>query len=598
MSTDNHPTPDAIQYRSATIERAEAIDVEARTVRLAFSSEEPVERSFGNEVLSHADGDVDLSRLNDGAPLLLEHDRSQQIGVIERAWIDDEDSKGRAVVRFSKGARAQEIFQDVQDGIRRLVSVGYSVARFVNEKADEGLDTLRAVSWQPLEVSLVSVPADATVGVGRASETNPAPDNNQNTNNMENDNIRTEDAPVTAVETPKPEVRIEVRPDKRAEEIAALGKRFDANTEAIEHIAEGKSADDFKEYLMNRQAEAPQPVIEQQRDLGMDNKEVRRYSLTRAILGSLNGRLDGIEAEASAEIEKRFGQPAAGFYVPNDVLRGQRDLTAGGSDTGDKLVATNLGEFVPALDAEPVVVQLGARVMGGLSGNVSLPKGGTATAYWVDENGAATESTMTLGQVTLSPKRVVGYSELSKQLIVQSDLSVEQIVRDDLNRQLANAIDKAAIQGSGSSNEPTGVTNHSDVNQVTPSGSSHTLADVVSCEQEVEDDNALAGSLGYLMTPSVKKNLKTTSVDTGSGRFIMEGADLNGYRAASSTQVPANTLLFGDWSQLVIGEFGSGADVVVDQLSLATTGMVRITVSRLSDIALRHGQAFAKAVTS
>ena len=580
---DENNAFEGVQYRSAQIEATPKIDAEARTVELAFSSENPVERSFGNEVLSHDEGAADLSRLNDGAPLLLEHDRGQQIGVVERAWVDD-DRKGRATVRFSKSALGQEIFQDVQDGIRRLVSVGYSVSRFVSEKAEAGLDTLRAVDWQPLEVSLVSIPADNTVGVGRASEETAT---HQQTKNMEENTQNT-------VEESRESVRIEVRPDKRAEEIAALGKRFDAGDEAVAYIAEGKSADDFKDFLMNRQQKA-EPIVETQRDLGMDKKEVEQYSLVRAIKSSVDGSLGGIELEASQELEKRFGRPAQGFFVPNDVLNFKRDLTAtGAGDTGDKLVSTVNGDYIPALNAEPLVVQLGARVLSGLRSNVNLPRGGKATAYWVDENGAPTESTMTIGQLALTPKRIAGYSELSKQLIAQSDYSVEQIVRDDLNLQLAIAIDQAAIQGSGSGNEPEGITNNSDVNSVTSTGSgAHTLEDVVECEAAVATDNALMGSLAYAMTPAVKASLKTTSVDSGSGRFIMEGADLNGYRAEASTQVPASNLVFGDFSQLIVAEFGSGADVVIDPFSLATTGMVRVTVSRLADIGLRHPEAFA-----
>lgn len=586
MSKRKQPKPDAIQYRTATIARAEAIDVDARTAQLAFSSETPVERIFGNEVLSHVNDAADLSRLNDGAPLLLEHDRGDQIGVVERAWVDD-DRKGRAVVRFSKSAKAQEIFQDVQDGIRRLVSVGYSVARFVTEKADGGLDTLRAVDWQPLEISLVSVPADNSAQVGRSDENEP-------TNIKQTKKIIMDEKIETRSDTPevKPAMRVEVRTDKRAEEIAALGKRFDASNEAVSFIGEGKSADDFKEYLMNRQA--PAQPIEQQPDLGMDKKEVERYSLIRAIKSVVDGSLGGIEAEASREIEKRFGRPASGFYVPNDVLNFKRDLTATGGDTGDKLVATTLGEYVPALDAEPMVVKMGARVLSGLRSNINLPKGGTGAAYWVAENGAPTESTMTLGQLALSPNRIAAYSELSKQLIAQSDLSVEAIVRDDLNRQLAIAIDKAAIQGSGTSNEPEGITVNTSVNNADPAGAAFTLAEVVDFETKVAADNALMGNLGYLMTPAVKGALKTTSVDSGSGRFIMEGSELNGYKAEASTQVPANHLVFGDWTQLIVAEFGSGADIVVDPYSLATTGMIRLTVTRLADIGLRHPESFAQ----
>ena len=138
-----------ILYRTGTIYR-DVIDEESRTIELSFSSDAAVERVFGNEVLEHTEDSVDLERLNNSAPLLLEHDRNQQIGVVERAWVDTEDQKGRAVVRFSQSTLGQEIFQDVRDGIRQLVSVGYSVARFVTEKADEGLDTFRAASCRVL----------------------------------------------------------------------------------------------------------------------------------------------------------------------------------------------------------------------------------------------------------------------------------------------------------------------------------------------------------------------------------------------------------------------------------------------------------------
>ena len=138
-------TNEEIFYRSQLAE-ASPVNEDERTVELAFSSEKPVERVFGNEVLDHDPASVDLSRLNDGAPLLLEHNREEQIGVVERAHIDG-DKVGRAVVKFSQSVRAQEIFQDVVDGIRRLVSVGYSVTRFAKEKSDDGLDTVRAMDW-------------------------------------------------------------------------------------------------------------------------------------------------------------------------------------------------------------------------------------------------------------------------------------------------------------------------------------------------------------------------------------------------------------------------------------------------------------------
>lgn len=158
--------------RGFLVERA-AVDEEARTIELSFSSEEPYERCWGTEVLDHGKKSVRLGRLKAGGPLLCDHDARDHVGVIESVRIDG-DLVGRAVVRFGKSARAEEVWQDVKDGIRRNVSVGYVIhkAQLV-ETGDDTTDTFRVTDWEPYEVSLVSVPADATVGVGRGMEDSP-----------------------------------------------------------------------------------------------------------------------------------------------------------------------------------------------------------------------------------------------------------------------------------------------------------------------------------------------------------------------------------------------------------------------------------------
>ncbi len=154
--------------RTFEVNRA-AIDDDKRTVELAFSSEEPYDRWWGREILDHQKKSVRLGRLKSGGPLLMDHDARDHVGVIESVRIDD-DLTGRAVVRFGKSKRAEEVFQDVKDGIRRNVSVGYVIHKAVLvETGDKAIETYRISDWEPYEVSLVSVPADATVGVGRAA---------------------------------------------------------------------------------------------------------------------------------------------------------------------------------------------------------------------------------------------------------------------------------------------------------------------------------------------------------------------------------------------------------------------------------------------
>lgn len=181
-----------ILTRTLELTSRSILDAESRLVRLSFSSEEPVTRqSFFSdpwvEILGHENSEVDLARLNNGAPVLYNHDRSEganRIGVVERAWL--ENGRGYAEVRFSKRAEVEGIWQDVRDGILRNVSVSYRIIerKLIEEHKDKP-DVYRVIRWMPMEVSLVDIPADATVGVGRkmeaaSPEPNPQPTPKEN----------------------------------------------------------------------------------------------------------------------------------------------------------------------------------------------------------------------------------------------------------------------------------------------------------------------------------------------------------------------------------------------------------------------------------
>ena len=178
--------------RTINFTRESIIDEESRLVRLSFSSEEPVARnSFFSEpwveVLGHERSEADLERLNNSAPLLYNHDRSQRdnrIGVVERAWL--EGGRGYAEVRLSKRDEVAGIWQDVKDGILRNVSVSYKInERELSEENKEMPDTYRVTSWTPMEISLVDIPADASVGIGRKQEEITPPPTQLNQPNQE-----------------------------------------------------------------------------------------------------------------------------------------------------------------------------------------------------------------------------------------------------------------------------------------------------------------------------------------------------------------------------------------------------------------------------
>jgi HK97 family phage major capsid protein len=199
-----------------------ATDRKARTAELSFSSETPVERSWGTEILDHGKKSVRLGRLRAGGPLLVDHDARDIVGVIESVRVDP-DLTGRAVVRFGKSARAEEVFQDVLDGIRRNASVAYVIHDAVEEKTkDSSLPTLRITDWEPYEISLVSVPADTAVGVGRDLRASSLTDKEQHMQ----DQLQAE--------------------KQRTNDILTIGREYNAAELAARAVQDGTSLADFQ----------------------------------------------------------------------------------------------------------------------------------------------------------------------------------------------------------------------------------------------------------------------------------------------------------------------------------------------------------------
>jgi HK97 family phage major capsid protein len=261
----------------------------------------------------------------------------------------------------------------------------------------------------------------------------------------------------------------------------------------------------------------------------------------------------------------------------------------------------------------PLCRRLGARILTGLSGNVSLPRQTSpSTVSSMPEVGTVQTSTQTLDQILLTPHRVAVSVVFSRQLILQSSADVEQFIRDDITRQINLAIDSAVISGTGSADQPTGILNCAGVGSVLFNGPA-SWASIVGFETQLAAQNVTDdGTLGYLMTPTVKGRLKTlaksavgqTSVfpiflvgetDNGQGIF-----SVNGYRAGSSNQVPANLVLFGKWSDVIIGFFGqnNGIDLIMNPYSLDISAQVRLTANVFFDVAILHPQSFTVSADS
>jgi len=582
----------ALRSLTGKYQRAELTsfdEVEERTFEFPFSSEYPVARYFGNEILSHESKAADLSRLNDGAPLLFNHNPDRVIGVVERAYIDGNKRRGYARVRFSRNPFAQEILSDVRDGVLRNVSFGYSI----DKMEERGSGDFVATAWSPYEISVVSVPADPGVGIGRSLEDDnaasaaPTPD------------------PIPSMENTTPDlavVRAEAAEAERARisDITSLCTKHGMEDLGRQMVESGRSIDEARAAVLDKLNIPQETVTMQAADIGLSEKESRSFSFLRAI-NYLSNPTDrsareaaAFEIEASEAAAAKLGRQSRGITIPQDVLR--RDLNVGTASAGGNLVATELdaGSFIDLLRNASALDQAGATVLTGLTGNVAIPRqSGAATAYWVAESGSPTESQQTVDQVSLVPRTVAAYTDFSRRLMIQSSIDVENMVRSDLASVIALKIDAAGLYGTGSNSEPLGLKNTTGIGTVDFAAAAPTFAEVVDLESDVATANALLGTPVYLMNAAMRGNLKTTKKDAGSGIFIMENGEVNGYRGVLSNQVASGDLWFGNFADLIIGYF-SGLDLMVDPYTHSTSGTVRVVAMQDCDIAIRHAESFSR----
>lgn len=601
--------------RSFVMERSK-VDEEKRTVEIAFSSEEPYLRWFGHEILGHEEGEVDMDFLQSGrAPLLASHDHGDQIGVIERAWLDP-DRKGRAVVRFGKSKRAEEIFQDVLDGIRGNISVGYRVQEMKMIKTDEEQgDTYRVVRWQPLEASIVAVPADTSVGVGRSAETTLSTREEGNMEVKEEKQEKQEQQPDLNA------IRVQAREEEiaRINAITTIGKLHGFEELAGKAVESSTSVDQFRMQVLDELGKrGKRPVAIPDAAIGMSEAEAKQFSFVRALRALANPtdrraqEEAAFEFEASAAVAKTMQRSAQGIMVPLEVM--QRDLVVGTPTAGGHLKDTVLmsGSFIDMLRNRMMITHMGASMLTGLVGDVAIPRQtGGATAYWVAESGAPDESQQAFDQVPLAPKTVGAYTDTSRKLLKQSSIDIENFVKMDLAKVLGLAIDQAAINGLGADNQPRGILSTSGIGAVAggDNGAAPGWSHIVGLWSEVAQDNADFGTLGFLTNSKVIGKLLTVEKANNTAQFVVSSfpdasglTSLAGARCGVSNQIPSNltkgtatncsAIIYGNWADLIIGMWGT-LDLTVDPYALSTQGAVRIIALQDVDVAVRQPASFA-----
>lgn len=591
-----------------------AIDRTERTVEVAFSSEDPIEDWPGvSHVLDHGPEAVRLDRLNDGAPVLVNHDRGDHVGVVERAWIGD-DRIGRALLRFGKSARANEVFEDVASGIRRHISVGANILTddsgemaVIEQEANARGKVFRVMRWEPQEISFASVPANHKLGIGR-SKPEPSKPKGKTMTDPTNQPAQAD------LERARADAEKSAR--DHVAQILEIGEKYEVMDLAREAITNAMPYDKFMQKAVDTYFERKQKELETLEAgkeepitaIGLSANETRRYSISRALNAVLENNWKGaeFELECSRQIEKTLDRQARGVFIPHEVqVRAyskkpdiQREMTTGGAGTGAEVVGTRHSpeNFIEQLRVMVVAIAAGARMLPGLRQNLDIPKKTSgATFAWLAEGGTVTLSDLGTGNLLLSPKTVAGGVQATRRMVKQSLPAIDDLIMQDLVEGAAEAIDLGILQGTGLTNQPTGVFNTSGVNtQTVVAAGNPTLAEAVGFRSAVATDNALRGALSFITTSAVVGNMMLRALDTGSGRFLIDPvtrSGLLGYPYRETNALTASRILFGNWNEVLVGMWGV-LDLRPDPYTAAASDAIIIRAFQDVDVGVRHAESF------
>ncbi|MBT9158848.1 MAG: hypothetical protein DDT26_00096 [Dehalococcoidia bacterium] len=581
----------AMQFRAYRIEATEG-QIDNREFSLTFSSELPVvrydwwedERYY--EILDHSPGAADFSRVDGGvAPLLWNHDPGDMRGRVLSAVIANE--RGAAVVKFSRSPAGEQLRQDVEDGIINAVSFGYEITEARRGEILNGTPVIRATKWRVLEVSLVSMPADPTVGVRRELPKVPVL-------------VRGWPEPAKPItkggsmpEEPK-------GPETSAPDEAALRKQVDklrqdeiGRMRSIENLCkqhnmpsdlrdklleEGTSLEKAREIVLDKlQGRDTRPVAAPANPLGLSPQESRAYSILRAVQAAVENDWSaaGFERECHNEIAKRIGKTSNGVFVPiRDITFNPLQRATYNTQTpaeGGALVETVLdsGRFIDVLRNSLSVVQAGATYLTGLQGNLDIPRqSSTSVPYWITEGQEIPQSEATFGTIQLRPRTVGIRSAMTRQMMLQNTRDVELIARRDILSTLGVEIDRVALRG-GAPGEPTGVIGRQGTLSfpLGTNGAALSWQHIVRLWSEIASNNAETAEITYLINAATAGRLMTTTKDAGSGIYILdERMRLTGYPVVVSNQLRRNLtkgtgtglseMVAGVFSNLLIGEWG------------------------------------------
>lgn len=579
------------------------IDTSQNTVMLAFSSEQPVTRNINgtdyNEVLLHGVDNVDMSRLNNKAALLFNHDFDKHIGVIESASID-QDKVGRAIVRFSAVDLGAQKYQMVQEKTLTKVSVGYEILDYTIDG-----ENLLVTKWFPYEISMVSVPADDLVGIGRGRSEDEEQFDLMVAKYREEveELIREQEETIEEVvvdeeerneeeeqfdlmiakyrdqidelireheedESTESEVLDSEQEEERVEEIEAISRTLKiANVIRDKAIKQGMSVSTFKKRISNNNN-----IIKD------DKKMTNKFSLNDAIRSIMDGTSNNLT------------QGNNGVEIPFEAFERALRAGAGVNTTNAKGVISNevlYGSFVDILRSNSILANFPIQMYTGLTSEISIPKLSSdfTTAFgFIAEDGTSPEVDVNFESIKLVPKTFTGSVPLTR-TVLKSCPQIEQIVSQAIvtgsSERLETLIMKAVVDAAVAAGNVTNLT-------------AYDYASIVEAQGKLGDAGVNFGNISAVMSPSTKSTLRNTlRGENTSAVYLLDDGDLCGSQAYDSKVLAGlgDFVILGDLSNIAIGEWGS-LELDLDDTTNRNKGSVIARVWADIDFKLTRPEAF------
>ena len=619
-----------VVYRTGDIVERASGDSAENSLELSVSSTTPYCR-WGryHEILEHSPKAVDLRYIRRDGKVLVDHSSNRVdaiVGRVDKCWLDGDVCRVR--MTWDDSDRANEVRRLVEKGMLRTVSIGYRVLKWKESERDDGGININVTRWELLEVSFVAVPADSSVGVGRAGGSFNYVENSRGDVMPEGVSNKSENNP-TPPAPPAPDVgRIqeEARKDEqdRIRAIMSVGEEHDLEELAREAVSTGESYASFNKKALSaistRNDERKTREPHKTGDVDLTPDEISQFSLRRLCLAQQHGQASSHWKNAAYERavcdaaynEMPSGHETRGNVVPDRVLSGiggalmsgmshRAPIDTGSTTTGAALVGDNLmaGSFVEYLYSRSILQRLGITMLPGLVGNVEIPRQATkASPGSVAEGAAAPESILTLDQIAMSAKHVAVQGSYTRNMMLQSTPAVENLIRMDFARSMALQVDYLGIHGSGASNQPRGVKNTAGINTVAISTDGDpSWANLVEMVKKIKEDNAVTTTPRWIFDADTWSYLVSNLKESGSAVIgFMLDADmpssvLVGLPYEMTELLGTAQLMLGCWDQLICGEWG-GLDVMTDPYTQGAKGNTNIYMFKSIDFACRHPESF------